>query len=100
MDAARETPAAPVPLHIRNAPTPLMKELGYNKGYRYAHSSPDAYLPQEYLPDMLRAAQFYVPGSFEKKIADRMEWWASLKRGEKPREGGSNSVSGEGESDV
>jgi putative ATPase len=95
MDAARETPAAPVPLHIRNAPTPLMKELGYNKGYRYAHSSPDAYLPQEYLPDMLRAAQFYVPGSFEKKIADRMEWWAKLKAGEKPHERGENSVSGD-----
>jgi putative ATPase len=84
MDAARETPAAPVPMHIRNAPTPLMKELGYNKGYRYAHASPDAYLPQEYLPDMLRDAKFYVPGPFgrEKKIAERLEWWAKLKSGE------------------
>ncbi|MEO8090904.1 MAG: replication-associated recombination protein A, partial [Gemmatimonadales bacterium] len=54
MEAARETPAAPVPMHIRNAPTPLMKELGYHQGYRYAHDSPDAYLPQEYLPDALR----------------------------------------------
>ena len=52
--AARDTPAAPVPLHIRNAPTGLMKELGYGKGYRYAHDSPEAYLPQEYLPDELR----------------------------------------------
>jgi putative ATPase len=84
MDAARETPAAPVPLHIRNAPTPLMKELGYNKGYRYAHSSPDAYLPQEYLPVQLRDALFYIPGPFgeEKKIAERLEWWAKLKSGE------------------
>jgi putative ATPase len=97
MDAARETPAAPVPLHIRNAPTPLMKELGYNKGYRYAHASPDAYLPQEYLPDMLRDAQFYVPGSFEKKIAERMEWWAGLKSGEEKREREGKDVSGETE---
>jgi putative ATPase len=95
MDAARETPAAPVPLHIRNAPTPLMKELGYNKGYQYAHNSPEAYLPQEYLPDMLRDAQFYVPGAFEKKIAERMEWWAKLKSGEKEREREGNSGSGD-----
>jgi putative ATPase len=82
MDAARNTPAAPVPLHIRNAPTPLMKELGYNQGYQYAHNSPEAYIPQEYLPDQLRDAMFYLPGSFghEKKIAERLEWWARLKR--------------------
>jgi putative ATPase len=97
MDAARETPAAPVPLHIRNAPTPLMKELGYNKGYQYAHNSPDAYLPQEYLPQQLRDALLYVPGSFgyEKKIAERMEWWAKLKGGEQPDRGESGG-SGEG----
>ena len=91
LDAARETPAAPVPLHIRNAPTPLMKELGYNQGYRYAHSSPDAYLPQEYLPDALKGREFYTPGTFghEKKIAERLEWWAKLKSGE------GNDVSGE-----
>ena len=83
MDAARETPAAPVPLHIRNAPTPLMKELGYGRGYHYAHDSPEAYLPQEYLPDQLRDAVFYGPGTFgfEKTLAERMEWWAR-KRGE------------------
>jgi putative ATPase len=86
LDAARTTPAAPVPLHIRNAPTPLMKELGYNKGYQYAHNSADAYLPQDYLPDQLRDALFYLPGSFgyEKKIADRLEWWAKLKQGQNP----------------
>ena len=66
----------------RNAPTPLMKELGYHRGSRYAHDSPDAYLPQEYLPAELRGASFYAPGSFghEKKIAERLEWWAKLKR--------------------
>jgi putative ATPase len=88
LDAARNTPAAPVPLHIRNAPTPLMKELGYNKGYQYAHNAPEAYIPQEYLPDQLRDALFYVPGSFgyEKKVAERLEWWARLKRGERSDE--------------
>src|SRR5918998_638915 len=90
MDAAQATPAAPVPLHIRNAPTPLMKELGYHKGYQYAHDSPDAYLPQEYLPDQLRDALFYIPGSFgqEKKIAERLERWARLKAGEGKSEPG------------
>jgi putative ATPase len=88
MDAARNTPAAPVPLHIRNAPTPLMKELGYNRGYQYAHNSPDAYIPQEYLPDQLRDALFYVPGAFgfEPTLAERMERWEQLKRRERPKQ--------------
>jgi putative ATPase len=88
MDAARNTPAAPVPLHIRNAPTPLMKELGYNRGYQYAHNSPEAYIPQEYLPDQLRDALFYVPGTFgfETTLAERMERWARMKRGARPEQ--------------
>lgn len=82
LDAAQATPAAPVPLHIRNAPTGLMKELGYGRGYRYAHDSPEAYLPQEYLPDELRGTAFYAPGPFgyERKVAERMEWWERRKR--------------------
>ena len=81
LDAARESPAAGVPMHIRNAPTRLMKELGYHRGYQYAHDSPDAYIPQEYLPDELRGAQFYEPGpfGFEKEIAKRLAWWQSLR---------------------
>jgi putative ATPase len=88
MEAAQATPAAPVPMHIRNAPTPLMKELGYHRGYRYAHDAPEAYLPQEYLPDELKGATFYTPGNFgyEKRIAERLEWWARLKGGEEKRE--------------
>jgi putative ATPase len=91
-EAARETPAAPVPLHVRNAPTGLMKELGYGKGYKYAHDSPDAYLPQQYLPDELSGKRFYQPGSFgfEKRIAERMAWWAA-KRAE-----GEGETAGEG----
>ncbi len=81
LEAAQATPAAPVPLHIRNAPTGLMKELGYGAGYRYAHDSPDAYLPQEYLPEELRGTVFYAPGPFghERRVAERMEWWARRK---------------------
>ena len=81
LKAARDTPAAQVPKHIRNAPTGLMKELGYGAGYQYAHNSPDAYQPQEYLPDELRGTVFYEPGDFgfEKEIAKRLEWWAGLK---------------------
>jgi putative ATPase len=82
MAAAQKYPAEPVPLHIRNAPTGLMKELGYGKGYQYAHDAPEAYIPQEYLPDALRGARFYEPGpfAFEKEIAKRIAWWEELRR--------------------
>ncbi len=81
MEAARATPAAPVPLHIRNAPTALMKELGYSEGYQYAHSAAEAYIPQEYLPEELRGTEFYKPGpfGFEREIAKRLAWWSDLK---------------------
>jgi putative ATPase len=81
MEAARETPAEPVPFHIRNAPTALMRELGYHEGYQYAHNVPEAYIPQEYLPEKLRGQVFYEPGpfGFEKEIAKRMAWWNELK---------------------
>jgi putative ATPase len=80
-EAARETPAAGVPLHIRNAPTKLMKELGYGAGYEYAHDAPDAYTPQDYLPDEVADRVFYEPTAFgfEKEIAKRLEWWKSLR---------------------
>ena len=96
MAAARDTPAAPVPLHIRNAPTGLMKELGYGRGYRYAHDSPEAYLPQEYLPDELRGTALYRPGAFgyEKKVAERIAWWE--KRKGEGEEGGEGGEGGEG----
>ena len=86
LEAAQRTPAAPVPKHIRNAPTALMKDLGYGAGYKYAHNVPEAYIPQEYLPDEVRQRgdfkPFYAPGEFgfEKDIAKRMAWWAELKQ--------------------
>ncbi len=80
--AAAEHPAEPVPLHIRNAPTPLMKQLGYGEGYRYAFDSENAYLPQEYLPELLRGTKWYAPTEFgyEKTIAERIAFWERLKR--------------------
>lgn len=81
LEAARAHPAAPVPLHVRNAPTKLMKELGYHEGYQYAHSVPEAYIPQEYLPESLAGSAFYEPGSFgfEREIAKRLAWWQELR---------------------
>jgi putative ATPase len=80
--AAAEHPGEGVPLHLRNAPTPLMKELGYGAGYRYAHSHDNAFAPQDYLPDALRGATWYVPSEFgyEKTVKERMEWWRQLKQ--------------------
>jgi putative ATPase len=76
-EAARATPAEPVPLHIRNAPTPLMKDLGYGKGYRYAFEAEDHFTPQDYLPEGLRGTRFYQPSEFghEKRIRERLDWW-------------------------
>ena len=81
MDAAAAHPAAAVPLHIRNAPTPLMEELGYGAGYKYAHAFEHAYVPQEYLPEVLRGASWYQPtdSGFEKTIGERMEFWKQVK---------------------
>ena len=91
IDAARRTPAAPVPMHIRNAPTQLMKELGYHAGYKYAHDFDDSFVPQQHLPDELAATRFYQPGSlgFEKEVAKRIEYWDRLRRerGGEPTEG-------------
>jgi putative ATPase len=79
--AAREHPAAPVPLHIRNAPTGLMKELGYGQGYRYDHAEGGHAAGQQYLPDVLLGAKWYEPAAagFEKTLAERLAWWANAK---------------------
>jgi putative ATPase len=86
LGAARETPAAPVPLHIRNAPTALMKELGYGSGYRYDPATEHGVADQRYLPDGLEGVRFYRPGrfGFEKTIGERLEWWAK-RRGSGPQ---------------
>ncbi len=70
----RSSGALPVPLHIRNAPTKLMRELDYGKGYRYAHDYEGGYAEQEYLPEKLKGRKFYSPTEhgYEKTINDRM----------------------------
>jgi len=67
----------PVPLHIRNAPTRLMEELEYGKGYQYAHHYPNGYIQQEYLPEKLRGRIYYHPTDrgFEKTIRSRLQKW-------------------------
>lgn len=81
--AAREDvharPAEPVPLHLRNAPTPLMASLGYGAGYQYAHDAPDAQVDQEHLPPALRGRTYYHPVArgFEAEIRARLERWRS-----------------------
>jgi putative ATPase len=82
--AARETPAEPVPLHIRNAPTELMRDLGYGSGYRYDHDWDGAVAPQTYLPDVLSGTRFYRPGrrGAEEDIARRLERVRSIRAGD------------------
>lgn len=81
LKTATEAGSLPVPLHIRNAPTGLMKELGYGKDYRYAHDFPEGFVPQEYLPDALRGRIFYHPSGrgYEKTIKQRLDRWRELK---------------------
>ena len=71
----RESGAQPVPLHIRNAPTRMMKQLGYSRGYRYPHNYPSGWVQQEYLPEKLKTRAFYRPTArgFEKEIRKRLE---------------------------
>jgi len=76
----KKTGSLPVPFHIRNAPTRLMKDLGYGKDYKYAHNYQDAVVAQEYLPDKLKGQHFYAPTSrgFEKTIKARLDKWRQL----------------------
>jgi len=76
-NAVKNKGALPVPFHIRNAPTRLMKDLGYGKGYKYAHDYKGAYTFQEYLPEKLKGSRFYFPSErgYERKIKERLEKW-------------------------
>lgn len=79
----RKSGALPVPLHVRNAPTKLMKDLGYHKGYKYAHDYQEGYVEQEYLPERLKGKKFYRPAGhgYEKYIIERMEYLRKKKSG-------------------
>ena len=81
-EAVRAHPGATVPLFLRNAPTELMRELGYKKDYVYDHDAPDHFAGQTCLPDELLGQRFYTPGAFgfEKEIAKRIEWWEARRQ--------------------
>ncbi len=67
----------PVPFHIRNAPTRLMKDIGYGKDYKYAHNYQNGFVAQEYLPEKLKGRLFYEPTGrgYEKVIKQRLDGW-------------------------
>ncbi len=89
-DAAHRDVAQPVPLHLRNAPTDLMKDLEYGKGYRYAHEEKSGVAPMECLPPALRGRHFYHPTErgFEKEIKRRLDGWEAMKKKMKEEEKG------------
>lgn len=82
---ARKTSHLGVPLHIRNAPTKLMKDLDYGKDYKYDHAHKNAYSYQNYFPEKMDEKAYYEPSKFgyEKEIKKRLDWWKKLKEKEK-----------------
>jgi putative ATPase len=79
---ARRDEAEPVPLHLRNAPTRLMKDVGYGKDYEYAHDAPEAVTGMDCLPPRLQGRRYYQPTDrgFEKEIKRRIDGWEAIKR--------------------
>lgn len=77
----REVENMPVPFHIRNAPTSLMKELGYGKDYKYPHDYQEHFVEEEYLPENLKGRIYYEPGDFgfEREIRKRLDYWRKKK---------------------
>jgi putative ATPase len=71
------TRTEPVPLHLRNPVTGLMRQVGYGKGYKYAHDFPGHFVEQQHLPDSLKGKKYYEPSDqgFEKEIKGRLKRW-------------------------
>jgi putative ATPase len=86
---AHQQAAEPVPLHLRNAPTKLMKELEYGKDYQYAHDAPDAIAAMDCLPPSLSGRKYYNPPErgFEKEIKRRLDGWEAMKKNRRSRDG-------------
>jgi putative ATPase len=86
----RKTGTLPVPLHIRNAPTRLMKDLGYGRDYKYAHDYATGFVPQDYLPDQLQGSIYYHPRQrgYEKQIKQRLDNWRRQLRRSTPKSDG------------
>ena len=81
MRAAKETGSLAPPKHILNAPTKLMKDIGYGEGYAYDHNTEDGFSGQNYFPDNMERQQFYTPKGEgrEKLIRERLERWNALR---------------------
>ena len=82
MRSAKENGSLPPPRHILNAPTSLMKDEGYGRGYQYDHDQPDAFSGQDYFPQAMERERYYEPvdRGFERDVAKRLEYWAKLRR--------------------
>ena len=82
MNSAGETGSLDPPMHILNAPTAMMKEMGYGRNYDYDHDAPDAFSGRDYFPETMGRTRFYVPveRGFEREIAKRLDWWEGLRR--------------------
>jgi len=90
-EEVKQSAGESVPLHLRNPVTPLMKELGYGKGYKYAHDYPEHFAEQQNLPDSLQGKQYYSPGDqgYEKQVIARLKsWWQGRKKKEDETEEG------------
>jgi len=77
-----------VPLHLRNPETPLMKDMGYGEGYKYAHDYPEHFVKQQHLPDSLKDQKFYAPSDqgYEKDVETRLKsWWRDFGMPKEPR---------------
>ncbi len=84
--AARDTGSQPPPLHIRNAPTKLMKDIGYGADYAYDHDAPDGFSGQNYFPDGMKRPVYYTPyeRGFERELKKRIDYFAKLRERRKP----------------
>jgi putative ATPase len=83
IEDVRKLPNYPVPLHLRNAPTKLMKDLDYGKDYKYAHDFEEHFIQENYLPEELKGKQYYFPtdSGQEKNLKERLKnWWKGRKK--------------------
>jgi putative ATPase len=79
-----KTRSEPVPLHLRNPVTGLMRKVGYGKGYKYAHDFPGHFVEQQHFPDSLKGRKYYQPSDqgFERDIEGRLKKWRGRGKGE------------------
>ena len=83
LSVVKNKPLYPVPIHLRNAPTKLMKEIGYGKEYKYAHNYPNHFIEENYFPDELTGSQYYFPTDIgqEKNLKERLKSiWKNKKK--------------------